>query len=117
MKLLVFGGRDYQFRETVFSVLDGYLSTYGDDLIIIHGGCSTGADRFTDQWAHDREVDCLRVPAKWIRHGSPQAGPIRNRRMAKAYRPGEAVSFPGGRGTRNMRSVCDEFDVEVREIT
>lgn len=115
MKILVFGGRDFKDWQRLYDILDNRLEQFGDDLIIIHGRCRTGADRYADQWADERMVDCLRVPAKWGRGKS--AGHIRNRRMATKYKPDAAIQFPGGNGTANMRSLCDELGIPITEFT
>ena len=112
VKILVFGGRDYWDRHRLVIALDGLLAEHGDDLIIMHGGCRTGADKMADDWALDREVDCLRVAAKWTKFGKP-AGPIRNRRMGEKYKPDWAIEFPGGTGTAGMRDVCAELGIKI----
>lgn len=116
MKILVFGGRDYRDWQRVYTALDNRLAQYGDDLIIVHGKCKTGADRYADQWAEQNEVDCLRVPAKWTKYGK-LAGPKRNRRMAERYKPDAAIQFPGGDGTTDMRAVCDDLGIPVTEFS
>jgi hypothetical protein len=95
-KVLVCGGRD--FTGDVSHILDDVNARHGIDLII-HGGAK-GADSLAEQWAFRREIDCLRVPAKWKRHGKA-AGPMRNTEMLK-LKPNLVVAFPGGKGTENM---------------
>jgi hypothetical protein len=51
MKILVFGGRSYREWQVVYKALDAKLIEHGDNLIVIHGDCKTGADRFAGQWA------------------------------------------------------------------
>lgn len=114
MKILVFGGRDYKNWQAVYAALDQKLIEHGDELIVIHGDCHTGADRFAGQWARQAECDYVCVPAKWKKYLKP-AGPIRNRRMAEKYKPDLALQFPGGTGTADMRSVCDAIGIQVHE--
>lgn len=105
MKLLVCGGRNYSDKGELWSVLDEYLAVHGDRLIIIHGACPTGADDLADKWAQAREVDCLRVPARWNSTTPVRAaGPLRNKRMIERYRPQAVLATVGGTGTAGM---CD----------
>lgn len=110
--ILVCGGRDYANRARVYEVLDAELAAIGrDDLLVMHGRCRTGADKFADDWCVDREVDCLSVPARWRIHGKP-AGMIRNRRMSDVYSPDRVIAFPGGPGTRGMIVVAKASGIE-----
>lgn len=116
MKVLVFGGRDYKNWQAVYTALDALLAEHGDELIVIHGDCLTGADRYAGQWAKQNECDCAAIPAKWRKYRKT-AGPMRNRRMAEKYRPASALQFPGNAGTADMRSVCDKMGIPVKEFT
>jgi hypothetical protein len=64
--ILVCGGRNYNNRESLFSVLDYYLQFYGS-VLVIHGGAK-GAGSLAGQWAAYREIPCLGHPAKWKEH-------------------------------------------------
>lgn len=99
MKVLVCGGRLYGNSARVFEVLD-HVHKHVPISLIIQGGAE-GADRFAEEWAREREVNCLRVPAKWRRLGKDMAGSARNREMVLMY-PDEVVAFPGQHGTMNM---------------
>lgn len=47
--ILVCGGRGYANRARVYEVLDHELASIGrDDLLILHGRCKTGADKFAE---------------------------------------------------------------------
>lgn len=99
MRILVCGGRDFQDKDAVFSVLDRALDRYGiDDLLIIEGE-ARGADRLAREWAIDREVCFVGEPARWKRDGRKTAGPMRNIRMLDRWRPHGVIAFPGGPGT------------------
>lgn len=115
--LVVCGGRAYDNREHVYSV----LSNIAPD-IIAHGACGcdaddpkkrnvkliTGADRLADDWARSfarPPVWILRFPARWGALGRG-AGPVRNKKMLDALMERwdghiQVVCFPGGAGTAN----------------
>lgn len=120
VKLLVCGGRSYSDAVKIRHVLDRYLEEYGDDLIVIHGACPTGADKIADRWCIENEVDCVRVHAKWNRHGKRAAGPIRNKRMRDKYRPDAAVAAPTpdheNAGTWGMVALLREVGIEPEII-
>lgn len=106
MKLLVCGSRDYSHRDFLHETLDNYL--HHKPLILIHGACPTGADKFASEWckAHPAVYE-IAVPAKWRLHGN-SAGPARNRVLAE-LQPDQALAFyePGAvnKGTRDMVNI------------
>jgi len=106
--ILVCGGRDYANKRRVYEVLDGW-----EVELLIHGGAA-GADSLAAAWAAEREVNCLRVPAKWKKHGK-RAGPLRNREMA-GMKPDVIIAFRGGRGTSDMVKAGQEAGLIVIEI-
>jgi hypothetical protein len=123
MKFIVCGGRDYQDRSAVFDALDKLHMKVGITLII-HGACCekgkptvlTGADRWAQEWAQEREVPYFGVPAEW-RVSSNSAGPRRNGKMA-ALNPNGVVAFPRangeiGAGTQNMIDQAIKADIKV----
>ena len=111
MKIIVCGGREYEDRERLFSILDRVLSKYGDSLVIIHGA-ARGADEMAEEWAKFREVEYMGFPAKWRRIGGKGAGAERNRRMRDKARPDACIAFPGGRGTAMMCKLMREIGIE-----
>jgi hypothetical protein len=99
LRLLVCGGRKFDDRELAFDELDKVLRSSGVSLVI-HGGAS-GADALAGEWAASRGIPVLVFKPDWRRFGRG-AGPRRNAEMISAGRPGLAVAFAGGSGTRDM---------------
>lgn len=102
MRVIVTGGRRINGRaaERLRASLDQLFAQFGRDLVIVHGGCRTGADNVADMWARGRcrtEV----FMADWDAHGRA-AGPIRNREMAQAG-ANLCLFTAGGRGTESMK--------------
>lgn len=101
--VLVTGGRDFIDRKFVFKSLNKIHGDTSIDLLI-QGG-ARGLDTLAEQWAASKEVNCLRVPAKWKLY-EQAAGPIRNKEMLEMMEPllhqCTVVVFSGGRGTRSM---------------
>jgi hypothetical protein len=112
MRVLVTGGRTFQDRDWLWAGLD-LIHTHpqmGPITEIIEGG-ATGADNRAQEWAYQREVRCVTVPAQWERHGK-SAGYIRNSEMAK-MRPDLVLACPGGKGTANMTHVAAASGLKV----
>ena len=112
-RVLVCGGRLFDDRERIFSVLDRFRERFGVALII--HGAQTGADSLAGIWAASRILPCLRVPADWDRLGSG-AGPARNALMLELGRPDRVIAFPGQAGTANMTRQARAAGIEVIEI-
>jgi hypothetical protein len=68
-------------------------------------GEAPGADSVSREWAVLRGVPCSKFPALWGVY-SFGAGPERNRRMFRLFKPDGVVAFPGGSGTRDMSEVA-----------
>lgn len=99
MRVLVCGGRDYKDRDRIYAVLDE-VSLLGKPDCTIHGAYK-GADQLADDWAIDRGVQPVRLPALWKFWGAG-AGPKRNQNMIDLLAPDIVVAFPGGDGTADM---------------
>ena len=126
MRVLVCGSRDWDDREAVGVVLDGYLDravANFDDLVVIEGG-ATGADRCAAEW-YGGQVDGQHAihdlvrhesyPADWDRHGKA-AGPIRNQQMLDEGKPDIVWAFkskPESRGTDHMISIARKAGIPV----
>jgi hypothetical protein len=110
----VTGGRGYTDKEKVFDVLDQVLKAKGIRTVV-EGGCPTGADAHTRQWAGTRGVFSCTCNALWESFGMA-AGPVRNRAMLKFFSPDVLIAFPGNRGTRNCISAAVDLGVHVVRI-
>lgn len=108
--ILVCGGRDYSNREYLCKYLDELWQSFSG-AILLQGGCPTGADRMAKEWAQDRGVPFVEVPADWKTHGKA-AGFIRNKEMLR-YNPVVVVGFPGGSGTAHMLKIARQAGVHT----
>lgn len=99
IRVLVCGGRKYENRERLFSVMDALHAE--EPIVSIVHGASLGADALAEEWAKERGVDSVSVPAQWTKYGRA-AGPIRNRTMLHEQKPDLVIAFPGGSGTAHM---------------
>ena len=97
MKLIIAGGRNYEFTIKDLERLHCIHSVTPISEVVC--GNATGADTEGRLWADANDIPIKRFPANWKKHGRA-AGPIRNAEMA-AYADAVAL-FPGGKGTDNM---------------
>lgn len=63
------------------AALDVYREI-GDEMVVVHGHCPTGADAIADVWCLRKDVRLERHPADWKRWGKA-AGPKRNEEMVE----------------------------------
>lgn len=117
MWVLSCGGRGYQDRDKVFQALD-LLHAKNSITVLVHGACTrkgskelSGSDRWSHEWAMERGVPSLAVPARWGELGDA-AGPERNGRMLLFGIEG-VVSFPGGDGTADMVRQAEAAGLKV----
>lgn len=109
MNVLVCGGRNYDDQVSIYKALD-IIHNRHPITKVIHGAAK-GADGLAAQWAADRNVPTVAVPAQWDRFGK-SAGMLRNQQMLDLD-PDLIISFPGGRGTHNMRKLAHEAGISV----
>lgn len=117
-KILVCGGRDFNNRLAVNSVLAEYKSKYGHTGMIIIEGAAKGADKLAHLWAIANNVENWRFPITkedWKKYGNA-AGPIRNEAMFNESQPDLVIAFPGGNGTKHMINYSKSKGCEVIEV-
>lgn len=112
MIIAVTGGRTYSNRQKVFDTLDAIHRLHPISLLL-HGG-ATGADTLAKEWAQERGVESITVPANWKAHGRA-AGPIRNGLILDRS-PSILVAFPGGKGTQNMTQQAKSRGIRVHSV-
>lgn len=105
MKLIIAGGRLYQFNTEDHA----FLGTLEGISVVVSGG-APGADLEGELWAEAEGIPVKKFPADWPRHGRA-AGPIRNRQMAEFA--DAVVLFPGGRGTASMFKEASKANLEI----
>ena len=119
-KILVCGGRHFDdnslFNTKMRLVWEMVEARSGEEILLIQGGCPTGAEAMARRWADSHGVAYVTVPARWEKEGKA-AGPIRNDKMLTDWRPNLVLAFAGGRGTKDMVDRARKAGVEVQEVT
>lgn len=88
MRVIVTGSRDWGYADLVSQALSGVLwtcVTMEAPMVLVHGGCPSGADRAAAHWYSERKDRAPRLSmevfvADWSKDGRA-AGPLRNIRM------------------------------------
>lgn len=133
-RIVVTGGRNYGFvpphtpldafreakdradreRARFDQIMDAAL----DRLLLTHlacGRCRTGADELAMRWTKRRKVPFTGFMANW-KQFSDAAGPERNGRMLREFRPDKVLAFPGGKGTADCVRQAGALGIEVIRI-
>lgn len=116
MRVIVCGSRIWLNGVAVWSALDELLREHGT-LVVVHGNCHTGADRYARMWAERHEfVGHEMHSANWEFRGRA-AGPERNQRMADKG-AGLCLAFWDGksRGTGDMVRRASAAGIPVRIV-
>jgi hypothetical protein len=114
MRVLVCGGRDYNYHSRLYHALDDIQDERGKFSCVITGD-ATGADHWAESWAWMQKIRHLKFAADWTGYGK-KAGPIRNQIMLEEGKPDLVVAFPGGRGTADMVRRAQAANVEVISV-
>ena len=93
VRVLVTGSRCWIDNGTLTAALAALRAEHGPRLLLVHGGCRTGADHLADQWARATGTRVERWPADWSTGRG--AGPARNAAMV-ATRPAACLAFLAG---------------------
>lgn len=118
-RILVTGSRDWTDRQTVWDALAPIARALpaDQDLVLVHGGCPTGADAMCDEWARGFGAVIEVHPANWAKHGRA-AGPIRNAEMVNAGAD-LALAFikNGSRGASHTASLAEAAGIPTKRYT
>ena len=121
MRILTTGSRDWAgiFAETEIGVVlmsvEALSIVLRSPLVIVHGGCPTGADAIVDRWARRRDYEPEVYEANWS--FGKAAGPLRNRVMV--YKGADlCVGFlkNNSRGTLDCLRKARAFGIPTFEV-
>ena len=79
------------------------------------GRCGTGVDELTLRWAKRRKLPFEGFSARWQEFGDA-AGPERNGRMLRTFRPEKVIAFPGGKGTADCVLQAEALGIDIIRI-
>jgi hypothetical protein len=108
MKVIIAGGRDYNFNPSDIAYLNKLRITLPITEVV--SGAAKGADKCGEDWAKKHNIPIKQFPANWDKHGK-SAGFKRNKQMAQYA--DAAILFPGGRGTDMMFGLAKEHGLKI----
>lgn len=117
-RVIIAGGRDFSDYERLKTVCDKVLANKFDEGVTVISGTARGADSLGEQYARERGLQVIRMPADWDRYGKA-AGYRRNEEMAKTAGPGGGlIAFWDGnsRGTKHMLDLAKQYGLAIRLI-
>ena len=81
MRIIIAGGRSFDDRQLLYSVMDKVTKKLDKKKLVILSGHAEGADKLGEEWAYSRMVGTVRVHhPDWNKH-KKAAGVIRNGEM------------------------------------
>lgn len=118
-RIVVTGSRDWQDEQTVHTALAEAVCKIPAEreIVIVHGGCPTGADAIVHTWAHQYGASIDVFIADWAGQGKA-AGPRRNVRMV-AEGADLCLAFirNGSRGASHTVALARRAGIPVRTWT
>jgi hypothetical protein len=101
-KIAFTGGPDFNDHARIWDALDKVRAKH-PDMVLLHGGTPTGAERIAACWGDSRRVPQIAFKPNWTRHA--KAAPFkRNDQLLEAL-PIGVVAFPGSGISANL---CDK---------
>ena len=114
MTLIIAGGRDFDNYDLLkLETMKFIIECKPTNQITIISGCARGADQLGERFAREFNLELWEFPADWTKWGK-QAGPKRNREIAK--NASHLIAFWDGtsKGTKNMIENAHEFNLKVK---
>ena len=91
-KVAFTGGKECNDTDAIFAALDRVHAKHSD-MVLLHGGAPSGAERIAACWADNRKVCQVAFKPHWNRHG--KAAPFRRNDTMLEALPIGVVVFPG----------------------
>ena len=91
-KVAFTGGKECNDTDAIFAALDRVYAKHAD-MVLLHGGAPSGAERIAACWADNRKVCQVAFKPDWNRHG--KAAPFRRNDALLEVLPIGIVVFPG----------------------
>jgi hypothetical protein len=93
-RIYVSGGADYEDHRRIWQVLDEVHGRH-PQMVLLHGGSRTGAERIAALWAGERKVPQVAFAPDFSKH-SRAAAPFKRNDRVLATMPRGVIIFPGG---------------------
>lgn len=119
MRIIVTGSRDWWDSRIIGQWLDYYSHRVLEpaQLVVVHGGCPTGADEMANSWGRTLGLTVEAHPANWRINGK-RAGLIRNQLMVNLGAD-LCLAFirNGSRGATHCAGLTEQAGIPTRRFT
>lgn len=109
-KIAFTGGADFNDHRLIWSMLDK-VHVKHPDMVLLHGGSPTGAERIAARWADDRKVAHIPFKPDWTRHA--KAAPFKRNDQILEALPIGVIVFPGSGIQENLADKARKLGIPV----
>ncbi|MDO8975872.1 DUF2493 domain-containing protein [Reyranella sp.] len=109
-KIAFTGGAEFNDHHLIWSTLDK-VRTKHPDMVLLHGGSPTGAERIAARWADDRKVAHIPFKPEWTRHA--KAAPFKRNDRILEVLPIGVIVFPGSGIQENLADKARKLGIPV----
>jgi hypothetical protein len=109
-KIAFTGGADFNDHQLIWSTLDKVHAKH-PDMVLLHGGSPTGAERIAARWADIRKVTHIPFKPDWTRHA--KAAPFKRNDQLLEVLPIGVVVCPGSGIQENLADKARKLGIPV----
>jgi hypothetical protein len=109
-KIALTGGLDFNDHHAIWDRLDKVHAKH-PDMVLLHGGSPTGAERIAACWADNRKVPHIAFKPNWTRHA--KAAPFKRNDELLTVLPIGVLLFPGSGIQENLADKARKLGIPV----
>jgi hypothetical protein len=109
-KVAFTGGPNCNDHHSIWTMLDKVHAKH-PDMVLLHGGSPTGAERIAARWADNRKVPHIPFKPDWTRHA--KAAPFKRNDQMLEVLPIGVIVFPGSGIQENLADKAKKFGIPV----
>jgi hypothetical protein len=109
-KIAFTGGADFNDHRLIWGTLDKVRAKH-PDMVLLHGGSPTGAERIAARWADTRKVTHIPFKPDWTRHA--KAAPFKRNDQILEVLPIGVIVFPGSGIQENLADKARKLGIPV----
>lgn len=113
-RIVFSGGADYNDHDRIWATLDRVHVKY-PDMVLLHGGSPTGAEKIASCWATSRKVAQIAFKPDWSKHR--KAAPFKRNDQLLDVLPAGVIVTPGNGIQENLADKARKLHIRVLRIT